>query len=130
VPRASCWLIRSAFLYLLLGFSLGALLLFYKGTGLLAQVWRLLPAHIELMLMAWLVQFALGVAYWILPRPRGKRGGEVLVWVVFVVFNAGVWLAAVGQVIVGPRMLPWVGRAGEFMAVALFGVHAWRRLRV
>lgn len=129
MPRASCWFIRSAFLYLLLGFSLGALLLFYKGTGFLPKVWRLLPAHAELLLMAWVVQFAMGVGYWILPRPRGRRGGEVLVWAVFATFNAGVWLVAMGQV-VGARLLPWVGRLAELAAVALFVAHAWRRLRV
>ncbi|MBI2917822.1 MAG: hypothetical protein HYY01_07480 [Chloroflexi bacterium] len=129
MPRASAWFVRSAFLYLLVGFSLGALLLFYKGTGFLPQVWRLLPAHAEVLLMAWLVQLAMGVGYWILPRPGGKRGGAALVWVVFGVFNAGVWLAVAGQVM-GLPLLTWLGRLGELVAVVLFVAHAWRRLRV
>ena len=39
-------------------------------------LWRLLPAHIELLLLGWTLNLALGMAYWILPRyktgaPRG-----------------------------------------------------------
>ena len=45
MPRLSVWFIRSALLYLLLGFTLGGLMLWNKGLPIHPVLWRLLPAH-------------------------------------------------------------------------------------
>jgi hypothetical protein len=63
-------MVRAALLNLALGFSFGSLILWQKGAGGMPQAWRLLGAHIELVLVGWMLQFGLGVAYWILPRLR------------------------------------------------------------
>ncbi|HZW04729.1 MAG TPA: hypothetical protein VFF68_12425, partial [Anaerolineaceae bacterium] len=75
MPRFTGWAVRTALIHLLLGFSAGAIMLANVGTGRAAWPWRLLPAHIELLLLGWAGQFGLGMAYWILPRrPGGVRG--------------------------------------------------------
>jgi hypothetical protein len=52
--------------------------------------------HVHLLLVGWLVQFACGVAFWILPRldASGTRGDERLVWLCYGALNGGVVLAA------------------------------------
>ncbi|HXI35189.1 MAG TPA: hypothetical protein VNH63_13990, partial [Gemmatimonadales bacterium] len=64
----SVWFVRSALVCLVLGFTLGGVMLAAKGTGDTALIPRLLPIHIELLLVGWMLQLAMGVAQWILPR--------------------------------------------------------------
>jgi hypothetical protein len=129
VPRLSCWFIRAALIYLALGFTLGSLLLFHKGVPLHPLVWRLLPAHVEFLLLGWTAQLALGVAFWVLPRFGGSRGDERPAWAAFVLLNAGVWLAGAGASLAAPAVIPFLGRAAEVGAALAFAVHAWPRIR-
>src|SRR3972149_7028923 len=80
MPRLSRLAIRAALVYLLLGFTFGVLMLLNKGTPLASWAWRLLPAHVEFLLIGWTAQFILGVGFWILPRfSRGPaRGNQVV----------------------------------------------------
>lgn len=122
MPRLSAWAVRAALLHLLVGFSLGALLLWNKGLPFGGWVWALLPGHIELLMVGWIAQLILGVAFWILPRyPGGSRGDARLAWAALVLLNAGVLLVAVG-------LAAW-GRGLEFAAAGLFALHAWGRVR-
>lgn len=131
MPRLSVWFIRTALLYLGFGFSWGALILFQKGAPLDAALWRLLPMHIEFVLIGWTLQLAIGVAYWILPRfARGpSRGGEAPVRAAYVLLNVGVLLAGLGQWLGAPAGVPFVGRLAELLAVLLFARHAWPRIK-
>jgi hypothetical protein len=92
MPRLSCWFLRASLLYLAVGFTLGALLLFHKGIPLHPALWRLLPPHIEFVLLGWTMQLAMGVAFWILPRYRqgSEHGREVTAGLAFVLLNGGV----------------------------------------
>lgn len=129
MPRLSCWFIRSALLHLLLGFSLGSLILFHKGIPLHPAVWRLLPAHVEFLLFGWTVQLAMGVGFWIFPRFWRSRGNEKPAWLAFGLLNLGVWLAGVGPVLGAPAWLPLVGRLAEAGAALAFAIHTWPRLK-
>ena len=64
MPRLSVWFIRSALLYLGVGFTLGALILFQKGVPYDGAVWGLLLMHIEFLLIGWTVQLAMGMGFW------------------------------------------------------------------
>ena len=68
MPRLSVWIIRTALLYLGIGFTFGALMLFNKGVPFDPMLWRLLRPHIEFVLLGWTMQLAMGVAFWIMPR--------------------------------------------------------------
>ena len=50
---------RSALIYLALGFTFGALMLFEKGVPFYPPLLRLLPAHIEFVLFGWTMQLAI-----------------------------------------------------------------------
>lgn len=128
MPRLSVWFVRAALIYLATGFTFGALLLANKGVPFMPALWILLPIHMEFLLVGWLIQFAMGVAFWILPRySRGApRGNERLLWCAFVLFNTGVLLAAAVVFIPG---LSLAGRGLEVLAVLFFVLGLWGRVK-
>jgi len=129
MPRLSCWFIRAALIDLTLGFTFGALLLWHKGIPLHPMLWRLLPIHIEFLLLGWTMQLAFGVAFWILPRFQTERGNVALAWLTFGLFNTGVWLVGIGSLIDATGWLLLMGRISETAAVIAFVRHAWPRVK-
>jgi hypothetical protein len=130
MPRLSVYFIRASLIYLLLGFTFGALILANKGLMISPAIWMLLPIHIEFDLVGWLVQLAMGVAFWILPRfSNGPlRGNERLSWFAFALINAGILLvAANGMFETNGLML--IGRVSETVAFVLFALGNWRRIK-
>ncbi len=130
MPRLSAWAIRAALVYLLVGFTFGALLLANKGMPFAGWVWGLLPAHIESVLVGWTAQLILGVAFWILPRQlNGSRGNVTLAWMALAFLNLGVLLVVVQVIAPQAGLLQLAGRSCEVLAAALFAGHAWQRVR-
>jgi hypothetical protein len=118
-----------ALIDLMVGFTFGALMLANKGFAVMPWTWRLIGAHVELLLVGWTAQLALGMAYWILPRlPGGSRGRTGLAWAAFYLVNLGVLLVVLQAVLRGPGWL-LAGRLSEGAAATLFAWHAWERVR-
>ncbi|GIK56456.1 MAG: hypothetical protein HND44_24345 [Chloroflexi bacterium] len=130
MPRLSLWIIRAALVYLLLGITIGSLLLAHKGIPFYPLLWGWLPAHIELLLMGWIVQLTLGVAFWILPRywQRPRRPSEQYARIAFVLLNVGIWLVVAGTTFRAGVWVLFVGRLVEMGAVLFFAAHAWGRV--
>jgi hypothetical protein len=130
MPQLSQWYVRAAFTYLIMGFSFGALMLANKGVPLHPALWRLLPAHIEFLLAGWVLQFALGVAFWMLPRfwHGPSRGSETGAIVAFFSLNLGLWLVVLGTVLTLPPVAVTLGRILELLAVLSFTSHIWPRI--
>lgn len=134
MPLASVWLIRLALLHFVSAAVIGSLYLAFKGAGWFPFValWRM--THVEQMLVGWMVQLVMGVAWWILPRTGDiARGGAArsaeFIWLVLVLVNAGVLLAALGTIAGFPTGLTTAGRVLEAMAALLFASLAWNRQR-
>jgi len=130
VPRLSTWFVRSSLVYLALGFTLGAILLVNKGLAFLPQVWKLLPIHIEMLLMGWFVQLAAGVGYWILPRLSGERprGDVRITWLAFWLINLGIGLVILETLIPLPGIL-MIARLVELVGVLAFIINTWERVK-
>ncbi len=130
MPRLTVWMVRTALLQLGVGFTFGMLMLFNKGVPFDPFLWRLLPVHIEIMLLGWTMQLGMGVAFWILPRftTAPRYGRERLGWLAYVLLNAGL-LIFVLSAWVGGAALPFVGRALELAAVVAFVVLIWPRVK-
>jgi hypothetical protein len=127
MPRLSVWMVRTALLHLGVGFTIGALLLSNKGVPYAPLVWTMLGAHIELLLFGWMVQVAMGVAFWILPRfgntdPDRRYGRVWPAWAGFVLLNVGVLLISLNISILAGRIL-------ELLAAVSFIVHVWPRVK-
>jgi hypothetical protein len=93
MPKLSCWFIRSSLINLMFGFVLGGFILAAKG-GADPAVWLWLPAHGDCLLVGWLIQFGMGVAYWVFPRIAGSRGAERPVKLAFGLLTLGLVMGA------------------------------------
>lgn len=134
MPLVCVWFIRAALAHLLLGFTLGGIVLWSKGTGQHAAFWGWRAPHAEFLLIGWTAQLVLGVALWIFPRRRlGSLpyGRIELAWAGFILVNAGVWLVALGANAAAPAG-DWLGLAGrvlEAAAVVACAANLWGRVR-
>lgn len=131
MPRLSVWTIRASLLYLGAGFTLGGLMLFNKGVPLASSLWKLLPVHVEFVLLGWTMQLAMGVAFWILPRLRRQEryGNITLARIAFVLLNGGIAAVSLGEWLDGPDPLTLAGRSAELLAAFAFAVYIWPRVK-
>lgn len=69
MDTVSVRLVRASLLWLVAGITLGALML---SDRLIPGDWRLwfAPTHGHILFVGWFLQFAIGIAYWLLPRKR------------------------------------------------------------
>ena len=130
MPPLSRLFIRASFVNLLAGFTIGSLLLTHKGIFIHPALWGWLPAHIELLLIGWIVQLIMGVAFWITPRfwNAPRRGNETGAQVALFLINAGVWLVIFQALLGGENWMLVAGRLLEVGAVTAFSLHLWQRI--
>ena len=130
MPRLTVWMVRTSLLQLGIGFTVGMLMLFNKGIPFDPAIWRLLPIHIEMVLLGWTMQLAMGVAFWVLPRfsAAPRYGHERLGWLAYALLNGGLIIFVAGTWING-EWLSFVGRAVELSAVVCFAVMIWPRVK-
>ena len=150
MPKTSRAFVQTSSVCLCLGAILGAVLLVNRWLPLGAWTSALRPAHIQLLVVGWLTQLILGVAWWLFPplkvglrrdkplpilRGQAQRGSEPLFWATFVGLNAGVLLRSVFE----PLYL-WtragiagflMGISGLFLLAAAmaFVANMWKRVR-
>lgn len=126
----SVWAIRLALIQLLAAFLAGGWLLAARGVPALPRPAWLLSVHLELALLGWTLQLAMGVAYWMLPKfksgpPRGATGPAIAA---LAIFNVGVLLVLASN-ISGVAVLELLGRTGELAGVGLFATNALPRIK-
>ncbi len=129
MPLLSRWMVRASLVYLGLGATFGALLLANKGFPFESRLWLLLTAHVETMFFGWMTQFAMGVAFWILPRFSGMkpRGQEWLIWMAFGGLNLGIGLVILSSWTAAPY-LAMMGKGLELLAWLAFLLGSWPRI--
>lgn len=130
MPRLGVLFLRTAMIYLLVGFTFGALMLANKGVPFYPSIWRLRPLHIEILIFGWTLQLIMGMAFWILPRWHNRRGNERAAWLAFGLLNLGLLLVATAVWIDDFSLeLAALGRICEAIGVMAFVVHAWPRVK-
>lgn len=117
-------------LQLLAAFLAGGWLLAARGAPALPRPDWLLPLHLELALVGWTLQLAMGVAYHMLPKFKtgAPRGQPAPAAAAVLLFNLGVLLVLADR-IAGAPLLGLIGRGGELAAVALFATNAVPRIK-
>lgn len=130
MPRLSVWFIRASLVYLAVGFTFGALMLANKGLAFNLHLDHLLPVHMEFLLVGWMMQLALGVAYWILPRyvKDLPRGNETMAWLSLIFLNTGILMMTMNTVF-NVTWFMLIGRVFEAVSALTFLLVAWRRVR-
>lgn len=122
MPTVSMWTVRAALFWLLAASALGALMLARNALGIPGLASHI-PMHAEMMLVGWMMQLAVGVAHWILPRGRdgnGRGRGWPIVTVVLAL-NAGV-IAVIGG-------YPLPGRILETASIVGFALQGAPRIK-
>jgi cbb3-type cytochrome oxidase subunit 1 len=132
--------VRASFLYFLGAFLLGAFMALDSWLGLARWLRAVYLSQLHLLVVGWITQLAIGVAYWMFPRFRKEenpepRGSDKLTWAVFVLLNAGLLLRFAFEpfYLMGPStwLAATVALAGVLQALAALGFAAliWGRVR-
>ncbi|WP_157939461.1 hypothetical protein [Gracilimonas amylolytica] len=104
-------------------------MLINKAVFISPVFWFLIPAHIEVMIFGWIIQFTLGVAYWILPRyleDKG-RGSKPMAYLIPIFLNIGI-VTMVSSDLLNWNGMKLTGRLFELMAVLTFVILHWKRV--
>jgi hypothetical protein len=149
MPTTSRVTIRVSVIYLCLGAALGTLLLVNRWILLGPAVSVLRVSHISILVIGWLTQLILGVAWWLLPplgirsrtgdglprRGQAQRGSEPLFWATVLCLNIGVLMRAVFQPLFLLTQVNALGRIADLAdlfllaAAVTFVVNLWARVR-
>lgn len=99
MPRLSRYFIKSGLVYFALALVLGALLVARPILNLPPQMTAFRPVYLHLLVVGWITQLIMGVAYWMFPRysKEQPRGNERLGWAVLILLNVGLILRVVGE---------------------------------
>ena len=140
MPPIARTYIKAAFAYFVLAFLLGALMMLDRWLGFSRWLKAVYLSQLHLLMVGWITQLAIGVAYWMFPRflktqDSRPRGSDTLAWVVLVTLNAGLLLRFIFEpmYLMGPQ--PWLAAlvvlAGVLQALAAicFGLLIWGRIR-
>jgi hypothetical protein len=125
--------IKTALVYLMLGTSLGGVLLLDKGLSAASELWELRPLHIEWLFLGWTLQLALGGATWIMPRPHQLKQRTGLGWISYGLINGGLGAVTLGHFLstFGDETMPswWYVMAAlaEVSGVVCFCIFIWPR---
>ena len=132
MPKLSVWMVRSALIYMGIGFLFGAMLLAHKGIPLFTWTWRLIFLHVEMLIFGWTMQLVMGIAYFILPRfsQRGAKryGAEHLGWRSYYLLNSGIILTVFAHWYVSAIVI-LIGRLLVLLAIGLFVAMIWERVK-
>lgn len=132
--------VRASFAYFVAAFILGALILFDQWLPFSRWLRAAATSQLHLLMVGWITQLAIGVAYWIFPRflqehdPR-PRGSDALAWAVLAFLNAGMLLRLIGEPLYLMGFRPWpsgvMAASGVLQAASAlgFGWLIWRRIR-
>lgn len=140
MPPIARAFIRTACLYFVAAFLLGAVMMLDRWLNVSRWLKVVYVSQLHLLVVGWITQLAIGVAYWMFPRflkeqaPR-PRGSDTLAWAVFACLNAGLLLRFAFEpfYLMGPQ--PWlaalVALSGVLQALAAlgFGWLIWGRIR-
>ena len=150
MPLTSRASVKVSIVYLVLGAVLGAVLFVHRWFPLGPAVVALRASHIQFLVVGWLTQFIIGVAWWLFPplaiglrdgaslpvrRGQRQRGSESLFWMALACLNAGILLRALSEPLHDWTKLDLfsalAGMSGFLLLAAaiLFVVNLWGRVR-
>lgn len=95
------------------------------------------PVYIHMLMVGWVTQLIIGVAYWMFPRyTREKpRGHETLAWITYFLLNGGLLLRVIGEParsIQTGAVWGWMLALSallQWLAGLIFVVNTWPRLQ-
>jgi hypothetical protein len=140
MPPIARAFVKIAFVYFVAAFVLGALMMLDRWLSVSRWLRVVYISQLHFLVVGWITQLALGVAYWMFPRFRKEknpqpRGSDRLGWAVLVLLNAGLLLrfAIEPFYLMGPQswQAALLALSGVLQALAVigFGLLVWGRIR-
>ena len=150
MPLTSRITVKASITYLALGAVLGAVLLLNRWLPLGPAIEALRASHVQFLVVGWLTQFIVGVAWWLFPplaiglrtgaslpvrRGQSQRGSEGLFWMALACLNAGILLRALFEPLQQWTKLDLFGTLADLsgivllVAAVLFVINLWGRVR-
>jgi hypothetical protein len=140
MPPLARAFVKTAFVYFIAAFLLGALMAIDRWLNLGRWLKVVYVSQLHLLVVGWISQLAIGVAYWMFPRflkdqKPCPRGSDRLAWAVFAGLNAGLLLRFVVEPFYLMAPATWlaalVALSGLLQALAAvgFGLLIWGRVR-
>lgn len=140
MPPIARTFVKAAFAYFVAAFLLGALMMLDRWLSFSRWLKVVYLSQLHLLVVGWITQLAIGVAYWMFPRflkeqTPHPRGSDALAWAVLVCLNLGLLLRFFVEpfYLMGPK--PWMAAlmalSGALQAVAALGFAwlIWGRIR-
>ena len=137
MPTLSRWLIRTALVCCAAAFLLGLALVIAPLRArypVLAAAW---PTYIHLLVVGWITQLIMGVAFWMFPRVqrRPALASDRPGWIVYASINLGLACRLIGEPVAAAhvgRPLGWLlplSAALQLIGVVTFVIGIWPRVR-
>ncbi len=137
MPPLTRWFIKAGLLYFVAALVVGIVVSVPALSRLSPAVTALGPVYLHLLVVGWITQLILGVAYWMFPvyskeRPRGYEG---LAWATFVLLNVGLILRVVAEPLQAvQRSTIWGGMLAasallQWLAGIGYVVNIWGRVK-
>ena len=113
MPPIARTYVKAAFAYFVAAFVLGALMMLDRWLSFSRWLKVVYVSQLHLLMVGWITQLAIGVAYWMFPRflkvqnPQ-RRGSDALAWAVLACLNIGLLLRFFFEpfYLLGPK--PWM----------------------
>ncbi len=129
--------IRLGLLYFAIALVIGVLMAAQPVFDLSPSLLLLRPVFLHLLIVGWITQLIIGVAYWMFPKQSKAvpRGNHLVGWLVFGCLNAGLILRAIGEPLFA---LNQAGGWGVLLALSatlqliggwLFIANTWSRVK-
>lgn len=137
MPPLTRWFIKAGLAYFVAALAVGIAVSVPFLSRRSPAVAALGPVYLHLLVVGWITQLILGVAYWMFPayskeRPRGYEG---LAWATFVLLNAGLILRIVAEPLQAvQRSTIWGGMLAlsallQWLAGVGYVVNIWGRVK-
>jgi hypothetical protein len=135
MPLLSRWFLRAALLYLVAGLLIMVVRVI-PGLAGSARAVAIAPVGVHFLVVGWVTQMIVGVAWWMFPRPGRARthGSGPLGWFAFAALNSGLLLRAVAEPAVSmgaagwPRAALVCSAALQLMGAVTAAALLWPRL--
>jgi hypothetical protein len=132
--------VKASFVYFIAAFVLGALMMLDQWVSFGSWLRAVYLSQLHLLVVGWITQLAIGVAYWMFPRFLKEqnplpRGSDRLAWAVLACLNAGLLLRFAFEPFYLMAAQPWLAAvlalSGVLQALAAlgFGWLIWGRIR-
>lgn len=126
MPLLARWTVKTALAHFAVALLLGVVLAAQPVLGLASWIAALRPVFLHLLIVGWITQLIIGVAYWMFPKQSKEkpRGSTPIGWLVYILLNFGLVIRAICEPLFALQPNS-IGGAGLAISAVLQVVSGW-----